>query len=96
MIIIIRIIRAGIRLVSNFFNFSWNPKCIYFRFWIPAKVAEITDERGTNVDYSAYYYYYFTLFQLKRLLLTGKHNGLLFFVFIYDQLNKSKSKLFSN
>ena len=62
-IIIIRIIRAGTTLVSSSFNFSWNPKPKIDTFWIPAKVEEITDERGTSADYFDYSdYCNYTLF----------------------------------
>ena len=52
-LIIIRIIRAGTTLFTNSSNFSWNKICC----WIPAKVKEITEKRGTSADYSDSDYY---------------------------------------
>ena len=63
-IVIIRIVCAGTMLVSNSFNFSWNPKMKINIFWTQAKVEGITDECGTSADYSDYY-----LFQLNCLVV---------------------------
>ena len=66
-IILIIIIRAGTPLVSHSFDFNWKPKCIdskiHYIYGIPAKVEEITNERGTSANYYyLFYYYYYTCF----------------------------------